>query len=157
MTRYGSIAYYLASWVCGSCFAGIFFWLVTSLRSPLDASVFFAVIFFSLMYGAATSLLFGFLLRWLASLVRWSRDWHWVVGGAILAPALVGLLKLIVSHASYRGGWLVWLYFPLYGAELLAAGNYLGLSRAIVPGAATAWVLFRIHRAFAAETEYPPT
>lgn len=148
MTRCGSLAYYLAAWVCGCSFMGTFLWVANSnLRSSSSAGAFFFVLYFALLYGAATSLLFGFVLRRSANLLHWSRTWHWHVGGAILAPALIALLSTIVAHTPLTG-WSSWLLIAIETTRIFSAGHYRALLLTIIPGVATAWILFRIHRAF---------
>lgn len=153
MTRQGSLAYYLAAWVCGCTFRGILIWAANlffgSLRQA--AGVFFIVICLSLMSGAAGSLLLGFVLRRVANAMHWSRPWHWLAGGAILLPALTALFGEIASWPAFQGnGWCARLSFFLSGPSLMGGGRAAVLLLAVPAGAATAWVLCCVHRAFAA-------
>lgn len=152
MTRRGSIAYYLAAWVCGCFFMAATIWLGNEILPtvPRSVSLLLVTYFFSLMFGAVTSLLFGFFLRRAATGMRWSRAWHWLVGGAILAPALTAVLGAVASSPALQGsGWRVWIFLPLTGPYMINGSRVWMLLLTAPAGAATAWVLFRIHRAFA--------
>lgn len=157
MTRHGSLAYYLAAWVCGCLLMSSSVWArAVVVRSPdvADLGVAFSFIvfnFYGLMLGAPSALLVGFLLRRIAGLAKWKRAWQWMVLGAVLATALIGAfwrlegLKMsghaIAAHLIGffgSGPWMVvnsswWLAVPA--------------------GAATAWVLYRVHRAFALRSD----
>src|SRR5215469_17925078 len=75
MTRRGSLAYYLAAWVCGCFFMALTIWLGNEVHPTVPRSVALLLVtyFFSLMFGAVTSLLFGFFLRRAASGLHWTR------------------------------------------------------------------------------------
>lgn len=149
MTRRGSLAYYLASWVCGCFFMGFTIWVGNELDPTVSRSVALLLVtyFFSLMFGAVTSLLFGFFLRWAAHGLHWSRTWHWLIGGAIIAPILIALLGTIASSNAQSSGWRVWIFIPLTGPYIINGARWMPLLAAPA-GAATAWVLSRIDRAF---------
>lgn len=153
MTARGSVAYYLAAWVCGSFFMGVTIWFENELHlaEAPTASFFLYIYFISLMFGATTALLFGFFLRRAARLLRWSHTWHWLVGGAVLAPVLVALLGTIASSQELgASNWRAWISVPLSGPYFIT-GSHRWIPIVGAPaGVATAWVLSRIHRAFAA-------
>lgn len=153
MTRQGSLAYYLAAWVCGCFFMSFTIWFGNELRPTVPRSVplLFYIYFISLIFGAAMCLLFGFVIRYAASLMTWSRVWHWLAGGAIIAPVLTGLVGAIsASHFLKGSGWRAWIFVPLMGPYLIASsGRGWVLLLTSPAGAATAWVLFRVQRAFA--------
>ncbi len=75
MTRRGSLAYYLAAWVCGSFFfaAARFIAAPKSLDYLLtpDTRGFLAAVFFILAYGWLFTLGLALLLRWLAKQLHW--------------------------------------------------------------------------------------
>jgi hypothetical protein len=151
MTRRGSLAYYLASWVCGC-----FFMTVSFVGSPKPSEFpphlilgLIYLYFLALIFGAFTSLLFGFLLRRIAGGFRLARAWQWILAGAILAPILVWLLGSITLIHGRATEFLlpIQLYF-LYAPQLILRGGIRMLWRVIPAGAATAWLLCRIDRAF---------
>lgn len=157
MTRRGSLAYYLAAWVCGCFFMSATVWLeglpVPTARSVSDLLF---VYFLSLMYGAVPALLFAFLLRRAARRMRCNRAWQWIAGGAILAPALTELFRRFASTDAWQvGGWRSWISVSLLSSSAIYA-NRSGMALITAPaGAATAWVLFRVDRAFAAGSGDP--
>jgi hypothetical protein len=150
MTRRGSLAYYLAAWVCGCFFMSATIWL-ESLSLPTEHSVsgLLFVYFLELMNGALPSLLFGFLLRRAANGMHWSRAWQWLTCGAILAPAMTALLGRLASVNAFEGssGWRNWISVSLLASPAYAKAHWVGVLTAPA-GAATAWVLFRVDRAF---------
>jgi hypothetical protein len=157
MTRRGSLAYYLAAWVCGCCFMTLGAWLVAGeainqnapgLRS---AAGFLVLYFFGLIFGLFPSLLFAFLLRRIMTGLGAQRLWVWLLVGAALAyPMLAGLgwIGRLPGRFGRPDGFLWMLLFAGYrswpSAVLLAA----------IPAAtATSAVLFSVHRAFSQKTE----
>jgi hypothetical protein len=155
MTARGSVAYYLAAWVCGCFFMSVTIWLGNELNpteSP-TVSFFLYIYFLSLMFGAITALLFAFSLRRAAALLHWKGTWHWLIGGAILAPALTALLGSVASSQALRGSsWRAWIFIPLSGPYFISGSHYWTPLLAAPAGIGTAWVLSRIHRAFAASS-----
>ncbi|HKW89909.1 MAG TPA: hypothetical protein VJN21_14255 [Candidatus Acidoferrales bacterium] len=151
MTRRGSLAYYLAAWACGCFFMTVcFVGLPKPSDFPQDMILGLIYLYFlALFFGAFTSLLFGFLLRKIAGGMEFARAWQWIVAGAILAPVLIGTLgSIMLIHGRATEFLLpVQLYF-LYAPQLILSGGAHTLWRVIPAGAATAWVLFRIHHAF---------
>ena len=153
MTRQGSLAYYLAAWVCGCFFMSFTIWFGNELRPTVPRSIplLFYIYFISLIFGAAMSLLFGFAIRYVASRMAWTRVWYWLAGGAVIAPVLTGLVGAISASQLLKGsGWRAWIFVPLMGPYLIAGGGRSWMLLLTSPaGAATAWVLFRVQRAFA--------
>jgi hypothetical protein len=158
MTARGSLAYYLAAWVCGCFFMSVTIWFGNEMHlteSPTP-SLFLYIYFLSLMFGAITVLLFGFFLRSAARLLRWKRTWHWLAGGAVLAPILIALLEMIASSQPIRGSsWRAWIFIPVSGPYFISGSHHWMPLLAAPAGAATAWVLSRIHHAFAASSSNP--
>lgn len=151
MTRRGSLAYYLASWACGCFFMTVSF---AGLPKPeqFPHRIVLELIylyFLALFFGAFTSLLFGFLLRRIAGGLEFARAWQWILTGAILAPILVSALGSIMLVQGRATEFLlsIQLYF-LYAPQLIVSGGAKMLWRVIPAGAATAFVLFRVHQAF---------
>lgn len=153
MTRRGSIVYYLSAWILGCFFASLLLWikdiLAPTLHAPLSRSavglLFFY--FYGLIVGALPALLAGFLLRIIMGALQCKTPWHWAAVGAILAPVLVFILGI-------WGGPAEALQHPgLRLAALLTLGPRLVLDEGwwlVIPsGAATAYLLCRIQRAFA--------
>jgi hypothetical protein len=156
MTRSGSLAYYLAAWVCGCFFMSVTIWMGSALHptAPRTPSLLLYIYFLSLMFGAFISLFFGFFLRRAADGMRWKYPWHWLAGGAILAPVLTALLGAIASsHALQSSDWHNWIFVPLARTYLINGGDRWMALLAAPAGAATAWVLFRIDRAFRMPSE----
>lgn len=152
MTRRGSLAYYLAAWVCGCFFMGATIWLANELHpvQPPAVSFFLYIYFLSLMFGAVTALLFAFFLRRAANGMHWSSTWHWLVGGAILAPVLTALLGWTASsHLLQGSSWKLWICGPLISPYFVGFDHRWSPLFAAPAGAVTAWVLSRVHRAFA--------
>jgi hypothetical protein len=153
MTRRGSLIYYLAAWICGCTFMSICIWLKDLFGAPLmqaysmrGAIGLLLFNFYALIFGAASAFLGAFILRHLARAARWELAWQWALAGAILSPAIVELLgiwgRYLIAGPESRHRWLLLLtYGP---TTVLDAGIWL----AIPAGAATAFVLYRIHRAF---------
>ena len=153
MTRRGSLAYYLAAWVCGCFFMSLAIWVkdLSSAASQIvterGAAGLLFFYFYGLLLGLVTALVGAFILRRLMQLSRWARAWQWTLAGAVLAPLLMGALGLWWRHHFVRAGSAPGLVSLIaYGPSIvLDAGLWL----AIPAGAATAYVLYRIHRSFA--------
>jgi hypothetical protein len=159
MTRRGSLAYYLAAWICGCFFISAAVWLKDLGNKPVQlvtltgAAGLLFFYFYGLLLGAIASLVGAFLLRRLMALARWEQGWQWALAGAILAPLLIGALGAWWRHATWPAQpGPRWLSLLAYGPSVvLDAGLWL----AIPAGAATAFVLYRIHRAFTQQWETP--
>jgi hypothetical protein len=157
MTRRGTLAYYLAAWVCG----GFFFAAACFLSAPKssdsgltpDARGFLVAIFFVFAFGWVFTLGFALLLRLLARLYPAGRSRAWTISGAALA-LLPALAIAFLPGGSLDGpGWLRFLeeLFALDGANgfrrpFHAAAGALSM---VLAGMATAYVLYRVNRAFA--------
>ncbi|MFI5126047.1 MAG: hypothetical protein ACHQJX_04395 [Candidatus Acidiferrales bacterium] len=128
-------------------------WFGNELRPTVPRSIplLFYIYFISLIFGAVMSLLFGFAIRYAASRMAWNRVWHWLAGGAVIAPVLTGLVGAISASQLLKGSsWRAWIFVPLMGPYLIAGGGRSWMLLLTSPaGAATAWVLFRVQRAFA--------
>jgi len=161
MTRRGSLAYYLAAWVYGSFFfaAARFVAAPKSLDYLLtpDTRGFLAAVFFVLAYGWLFTLGLALLLRWLAKVLQWGSALPWSVCGGALALLFALIFTFFPENLTARSGWLRFL------SELFSLNSANGVPRnfqtaltvlsTALAGTATAYVLFRIDRAFAAPKE----
>jgi hypothetical protein len=155
MTRRGSLAYYLAAWICGCFFMSVCVWarsMVSADSARGEYSIagysgFFFVVFCGLLYGAATALIGAFLLRRLMRALKWRSAVQWIVAGGVLAPALIWLVAELAHRTSASSVPAPTFVSVLIGGPkmVIAVGWWL----AIPAGAATAYVLYRIDRAFA--------
>lgn len=154
MTRRGTLAYYLAAWVIGCFVVSLLQWVGEALGGEIQtASILLTTYFFCLVFGAATILIFAFLLRTWMRLLGTHAQWAWIVSGAAL-----GLLEIfLLIHAqgallSIRSGEFGEIVF----ASVLKAADVLGgrnLWQAPVDGAITAVVLCLVDRAFTGPNE----
>ena len=152
MTRRGSLIYYLAAWALGCFFMVVVVWcddliLVSSQDRLREATEgFLTLIVYGYLFGAPTALLFGFFLRRIMLALKCKTPLHWGIAGAILAPLVVVALGLASRNvARVLAQEYASVLFPLVGAEnVLRAGWWL----TIPAGAATAYYLGRIERAF---------
>ncbi len=138
MTRRGSLVYYLAAWVCGCFFASVALWILLPFGGVRG---FLSVYFFSLFWGFLPALLFALVLRLFMDLWKWKHSLAWLLPGGALAP----LMLLIYEVAERALGWAdrrdpIWV--PVYWSS-------------VPVGAATAFVLSLIHRAFEPRPESP--
>jgi hypothetical protein len=152
MTRHGSLAYYLAAWVCG-CFFMTICLVGTPHRPHFGSSMIRDILllyFLALWLGAFTSLLFGFFLRRIALWLGFRTTWQWLVGGGILAPILIGALGSIFLLGGRAANALLAIYlYVLFAPGLVIQQGIGSVWRIALAGAATAFVLFRVQRAFA--------
>jgi hypothetical protein len=161
MTRRGSLIYYLAAWALGCFFMVVVVWcddlvLVSSedrLREATEGLL--TLIVYGYLFGAPTALLFGLLLRRIMLALKCKTPLHWTIVGAIVAPLVVVALGLasrnvaLVLPQEYAS-----VLFPLVGAEnVLRLGWWL----TIPAGAATAYYLGRIQRAFSVQPDAAPS
>ena len=110
MTRHGTLAYYLAAWVCGCFFmsSAIFlrFMLDPHLGVPLSLrgaiSNFWLFTFVGLIFGIGISLAGSFLMRRLMNAFRVRSTGAWVFSGAILAPIVVLAFEATQAARSNR-------------------------------------------------------
>jgi hypothetical protein len=80
---------------------------------------------------------------------------HWAIAGAILAPAVVAILALLGRHAGVgEGSGMSFLRIITYGPGIVVE---TGWWLAIPAGAATAYLLCRVQRAFAGQQAPQPS
>jgi hypothetical protein len=154
MTRRGSLAYYLTAWICGCFFMSFAVWTrdlfgASSNDAFSSRSVFGLILFYfyGLVVGAMAALLGAFLLRRVMAALQCLTAAHWAAAGAILAPALIAILGILGKRMGNQGqGGLRVLRLITYGPlTVFEAGWWLP----IPAGAATAYLLCRVQRAFA--------
>ncbi len=156
MTRRGSLAYYLAAWACGCLFMSLGVWFRGGRAPGFEgASGFLFFYFLSLIFGAFAALLFAFVLRRMAVVLRCGRLWQWLLLGAALGGGLIRAL-------GWLRPWLDRIEQPVARAILSLVSVVATLPPdsfwlAMPAGAATALVLYHIHRAFARREEPCPT
>jgi hypothetical protein len=160
MTNRGSLAYYLASWVCGCSFMALAFWLElqfshsTSLRVTFHGISFLGFTFFGLILGAVPSLLSGWLLRRFVKFFPAGGLWLWLAMGAVIAFLLVWCLvalgQLLRDPRSLPYSALPIWPFLVVGPLALSEGR---LWITLPVGAATAAILFAVNRTFAQQAE----
>jgi hypothetical protein len=152
MTRSGALAYYMAAWIIGAIFMSLGVWM----RDPAGASITpfspptgFGVLlfcFYGLIYGAAPALAGAFVLRTMASAARWQTPGPWVVAGTLLAVLeMCGLGawgRLVAASQQSPSRILSLLTF---GPKTVLDGGWW---LAIPVGAASSFILYRVHRAF---------
>ena len=154
MTRRGSLVYYLTAWVCGCLFMTLGVWLLGAWESTHWApgfrgtSGFLAFYFLGLIFGAFTLLLFAFLLRRLMRLLGWEHPWQWFLVGGGLAWLLVWGLGALRRVAEPALSPVEFALIFLLGAPSAIHPRLVWV--ALPVGAATAFVLHLIHRAFEA-------
>jgi hypothetical protein len=154
MTRRGSLAYYLTAWICGCFFMTLAVWtrdlFGTSSNDAFSSHSVFGLIFFyfyGLVCGALAALLGAFLLRRVMGALKCLTASHWAAAGAILAPVLLAILGTLGKRIGTEGqGGLRVLRLITYGPmTVFETGWWLP----IPAGAATAYLLCRVQRAFA--------
>jgi hypothetical protein len=153
MTRRGSLAYYFAAVTLGSFFLAVTYYLHFLLHGAPRENIgrdFLVTFFFTVMLTLLPMLLCAFLLRRAAVAFRWSALWPWILAGALLFLALVQafgwLGNAVQTNKLVVEWWRMALTFVLVG-PMLAIKQPWWLP--LPAGALTAWLLFRIHRAFA--------
>jgi hypothetical protein len=158
MTRTGSLAYYAAAWVIG-CF------VLTGVGSLADflhghsfgAKEFLGSYFISLVVGAADAILFAFALRHLMHFRKTRVLVEWIAAGAIVAYLLTRLLStagllFTESPILYRGSLGEFVFQAVFLAPVALWKGAAWIT--LISGAASAWILFLIDRAFT--KDYPP-
>jgi hypothetical protein len=157
MTRRGSLAYYLAAWICGCFFMSVA--ICVKDRNALVGANFSTAVrlmyfyFFSLMLGFVPALIFGFLLRRAAGVLGRKLPAIWIVGGAVIAPGIVAVIGGWARNATAFSHWgtlSAGLVFAFTGGLSFTYGE--GWWLAIPVGAATAYVVYRIDSAFAPQS-----
>jgi hypothetical protein len=160
MTRRGSLAYYLAAWVCGCAFMSVCVWTKNSFTGgeqfggPSGVISLLFAIFYGLMYSAPATLLGAFLLRCAAHIARSEKAWQWTLLGAAITTLLFAALGWLGGASQLRFGKLARFFIGVFcvgPGAVFKSGWWL----AIPAGAATAWVLFRTDRAFGAPSGDP--
>ena len=160
LTRRGSLAYYLAAWVCGT----FFFVAAQALTKPsIGPSLsspsrgFFLQYFFDLATGWLAVLLLAFALRRLSRALHWSRALPWILSGGVLTVLIGIVLALLPARWTTPAEWLQFLkeVFEFGGENGLPLGGDRPLAAAamVLAGMATGYVLFRIERAFEPQPE----
>jgi hypothetical protein len=158
MTRRGSLTYYLAAVVVGCFFVSVAYALFGQVPrwhgDPEQVSSFrefFLLYFLSIPFGGFSALVFAFVLRRLAPLLRPRSSVAWVAAGAVLAPAVMWAFVVLAEAARIYGGAGRLSAAILAGVAWVCLGPIV-LSEiwwVVVPaGMATALVLCAIHRAF---------
>ncbi len=158
MTRRGSLAYYLAAWICGCVFMSVCLWvwtvLITAGKAPGEYSVqgvsgLLFVVFLGFLSGSAAAFLSAFLLRRLMNALRWRGATQWTAAGAVLTPTVIAVLGEIDRVLNPLAAPKLTEFLTSGPAMVLAVGWWL----AIPAGAATAYILYRIDRAFAPQSQ----
>jgi len=154
MTRRGSLAYYLSAWICGCFFMSLAVWIRdlfgASSHDAFSSRSVFGLIFFyfyGLVFGAIAALLGAFLLRRVMAALKCLTASHWAAIGAIVAPVLIAILGILGKRIGTEGqGEFRVLRLITYGPmTVFEAGWWLPTPA----GAATAYLLCRVQRAFA--------
>jgi hypothetical protein len=154
MTRSGSLAYYLTAWICGCFFMSLAVWARDLFGATADNAFSshsaFGLIFFyfyGLVFGAIAAIAGAFLLRRIMTALKCITPSHWAVAGAILAPIVIAILGVWGKRIGTEGqGGMRALRAITYGPmTVFEAGWWLP----IPAGAATAYLLCRVQRAFA--------
>lgn len=157
MTRRGSIAYYLAVVVCGSFFlAAAYFAYLLAKGDPTShpGRDFLFFYFFVVLAGVVPHLVGAWILRRVASRLRWSRGWQWMTAGTAIGMALLWIMGqlALAAQGSLRSPIEQWT--PLKLAFMAATiGPMYFLTEPLwipVPAIAmTSLLLYRVDRAFA--------
>lgn len=155
MTRRGSLVYYLGGIAVGCLFMAAYMSLLVNPGTRWSIRNFLGFYSSAVFLGGWTALLFAFLLRRLTAALGARRYWEWMIAGAALAPAVIWFLGDVVQFLVVLGqgpGWqampLLWIQVLMLMAPTAIVGTRLGMWGAIPVGAATAYVLSYIHRAF---------
>jgi hypothetical protein len=154
MTRRGTLAYYLAAWVIGSFIIALTFLFAAG---PIAASALLIDYFFTLIAGLIGLLIFAFLLRLAAGLLKTHNLWIWTLLGAGIFVALIFLAALVSQKqpSAWQSGTLGTISTMIFrGAEAVRRS---GLWQAPIDGAATAAILCLVDRAFAKVHDTPET
>ena len=152
MTRSGSLAYYLAAWICGCFFLALAVWAHAAaagratLAGSSGASNLLTVYFFSLVFGFIDSIAGAFVLRRIAIAAHFRRAWQWFIAGAVLAPVEVFALARWGDAMQWKPGNIpsAWMFFVL--APMIVEREAAWL--AAPAGGLAALVLYSIHKAF---------
>jgi hypothetical protein len=160
MTRRGSLAYYLASWICGGLFLTVAMYL-RERASPEGMGIgpsgagaaILTTYFLVLIFCAFLSVVFAFFLRLFMGWLRAERLWQWILAGIVVsAPMTWGVrwASRASDAAGLQGAARQIAVFLFLGVRGIAEHHpLLGLPAAGLNAA----VLFLIHRAFAQKAE----
>jgi hypothetical protein len=151
MTRSGSIAYYLAAVVCGSFFFTLAHFLMAKDKSadPDWARAFLFSFFLLTIFGCIPQILAAFVLRRLAGPLRWTKAWHWAIGGAgvfVLVLIILGVIGTQFDRVA-AGSRISPLGPFVFGQATMRSGIW----QTLAAGALTALVLYSVQRAFGAQ------
>ncbi len=163
MTRHGTLAYYLVSWVCGCFFMSSAIFLRYTLDPHRDVPLslhgavgnFWLFSFVGWIFGIGISLVGGFLMRRLMNAFHLRSTRAWVISGAILAPIIIlafGYLGRALQSSTSKLAVAYEYVFGQAGTVILDSGWWL----AIPVGALAALILFRVDRAFGHSQLIPP-
>jgi hypothetical protein len=163
MTRHGTLAYYLAAWVCGCFFMSTAIFLRFMLDPHRDIPLslhgavdnFWLFSFVGWIFGIGMSLVGGFLMRRLMNAFHLRSTRAWVISGAILAPIIIlgfGSLGRALQTSTAKPAVAYQYVFGQAGCIVLDSGWWL----AIPVGALAALILFRVDRAFGHSQLSPP-
>jgi hypothetical protein len=144
VTRRGSLAYYFAAVAVGSLALAGSLWLERRLAGVPQPGL-LNLYFLCLLTGSFPTLVFAFLLRRVMSL-RTCRAWHWALAGAGLSGLLLWVLGGVGPWLRPVLAELLWRVLFEGASVVLATNPWVVLPA----GAATAGVLFLVHRAFPA-------
>ncbi len=163
MTRHGTLAYYLAAWVCGCFFMSTAIFLRFTLDPHRDVPLslhgavtnFWLFTFVGLIFGIGISLVGSFLMRRLMNAFHLRSTSAWMISGAMLAPIIVlafGSIgrALLTSPSKIAAAYQ--FVFGQAGCVILDSGWWL----TIPVGALAALILFRVDRAFRHSMANPP-
>ena len=155
MTRRGSLAYYMAGVVCGSFFYTLAYFLIGRRAQDMApaggnwARDFLFAFFLGTIFGWFPQIVAAALLRKVSYPLRWTEAWHWAVGGAgvfffVFIPCAIagGALERYTGGTRYE-----WVGQIFFGQAMLSVRT--GIWQGLPAGAATSFVLYRVHRAFA--------
>ena len=156
MTSRGSLAYYLAAWVCGCFFIALAFWFElqfsrsASLQGTFQSVSFLGLCFFGLIVGAVPSLLFGWILRRSMKFFHQGTIWLWIAAGAGLAFLLVwslGSFGQLLRDPRYLpySALPIWPFLVVGPLAMMEGSLWITLP----VGAVTAAILFAVDRTFA--------
>ena len=166
MTRTGSLVYYLAAIVCGCLFMTLAITasgVRTFSATPPGFRGIFLLYFLCLVYGWFSAAVFAVVLRLFARLTKIRSGWQWALAGLLLTPGVIWALSVIWTRALIGIHWptplvtaiVTTLFFGPVTAAIMAPSAFMAFIGSGLTGAATALVLFSIHRAF--EPNKPPT
>ncbi len=142
MTRRGSLVFYLAAVVVGCFCLTVVFWLGGMVGVYSGVSGFLRLYFLGLIFGSFYAVLFAWILRRLMTRFKCTSAWQWISVGAILPTVLIWVLGPL-ERIPWVGASVLGLF--LAGPSVITQS---GGWQALPAGAATAYVLYLIQRAF---------